>query len=266
MLTAVVLCGCSTPYQLENDYIYRQDWGRGDVKWKLVWEDEFEEEDLDTLKWSKVPPAGSSFGRYMSTDEDCFRLYDGKLFLRGIINKTETKDQRRYHTGGIQSKGKFAFQYGRVEVRARIEKAKGAWPAIWMLSELKKYGDYPNNGEIDIMQYVNFKDHIWQSVHSHNVLRSDRATDDEFYARVPADVARYNVYALEWYPDRLEFYLNGKNTFTYKKKEGALPSEWPYDQPFHLLINQQLGGYWAGAVNSDHLPANFVIDWVRVYQ
>jgi len=64
----------------------------------------------------------------------------------------------------------------------------------------------------------------------------------------------------------LVFTLNGKATFTYPKVDGVDPSQWPYDQPFYILIDQQLEGSWVGKVNPDDLPVNMIIDWVRVYQ
>ncbi|WP_205728905.1 family 16 glycosylhydrolase [Flagellimonas onchidii] len=81
-------------------------------------------------------------------DERCFDWQDGKLYLRGIKNTDTLTDSRPHLTGGIYTKGKFAFQYGRIEIRAKLESSKGAWPAIWMLSEQKKYGKYPRNGKL----------------------------------------------------------------------------------------------------------------------
>ncbi|WP_425476350.1 hypothetical protein [Paraflavitalea speifideaquila] len=62
------------------------------------------------------------------------------------------------------------------------------------------------------------------------------------------------------------YVLNGKETFTYPRVEGVDPSQWPFNQPFYLLIDQQLGGNWVGKVKPADLPVNMIIDWVRVYQ
>ena len=76
----------------------------------------------------------------------------------------------------------------------------------------------------------------------------------------------YNLYAMEWSPDKLVFLVNGKATFTYPRKTDVDTSQWPFDQPFYLLVDQQLGGNWVGKVDVNQLPVKMSIDWVRVYQ
>ena len=71
---------------------------------------------------------------------------------------------------------------------------------------------------------------------------------------------------MEWYPDRLVFTLNGNETFVYPRLEGADPTQWPFDQPFYLMLDMQLGGAWVGEVDPADLPVQMIIDWVRVYQ
>ena len=251
---------------LTDSYIYMQREGRESAAWELVWHDEFEQEVLDTTKWTRIPPNSADWGRHMSSHPDCCRLSDGRLYLRGIVNPDTLSDPRPYLTGGIYSKGKFAFQYGRVEIRAKLECAQGAWPAIWMLSETNKYGPYPRNGEIDIMEHLNFDDIIYQTTHSWYTLELGQKNNPPHHGTAKVDIDAFNTYGLEWYPDKLVFTLNGEETFVYLRVEGVDPSQWPYDHPFYLLIDQQLGGSWVGKVNPDHLPVQMIVDWVRVYQ
>lgn len=83
-----------------------------------------------------------------------------------------------------------------------------------------------------------------------------------------ADVTRWNVYGLAWYPDVLIWTLNGEETFRYPRLENSDPEQiqWPFDRPFYFIFSQQLGGSWVGEVNRDHLPVSMIIDWVKVYQ
>lgn len=246
--------------------IYIQEEGKKVEDWKIIWQDDFDHLELDTTKWTKIPPNKADWGNYMTSDTVCYGYEDGKIYLKGIANPDMTKDARPYLTGGIYSKGKFAFQYGKVEIRAKLECAQGAWPAIWMLAEMKKYGNYPRNGEIDIMEHLNFDKIIYQTTHSYYTLELGMKNKPKHHGTTKIDIEEYNIFGLEWHPDLLVFTLNGKATFTYPKVDGVDPSQWPYDQPFYILIDQQLEGSWVGKVNPDDLPVNMIIDWVRVYQ
>ena len=254
------------PVNIEDHYIYVQKKGREKDKWKLVWKDEFNGSAIDSSKWSRVEPGTSAWNNHMSSNPDCFAFSDGKLFLRGINNTDTATDARQYLTGGICSKNKFAFQYGKIEICAKLEGAQGAWPAMWMLAEKDKYGQYPRNGEIDIMEHLNFDSIIYQTTHSYYTLELKQENNPPHYGTAKMKVNAFNVFGLEWYPDKLVFTLNGEPTFTYPRVPDANSSQWPYDQPFYILIDQQLGGSWVGKINKDHLPVQMIVDWVKVYQ
>ncbi|PIA80263.1 beta-glucanase [Gaetbulibacter sp. 4G1] len=267
ILLTFILVGCkSKSFKVVDDYKYIQN---GDVKkedWKIVWQDNFENTSLDTTKWTKIPKNNADWGNYMTNDSKCFDISDGKLFLKGIVNTDTISDSRPFLTGGIYTKGKFAFQYGKIEIHAKLESAQGAWPAIWMLSQDNKYGKYPRNGEIDIMEHLNYDDMIYQTTHSYYTLELKQKTNPPYYKTSKFNKEAFNTFGLEWFPDKLVFTLNGEETFTYPRVKNVDASQWPYDQPFYLLIDQQLEGAWVGKVNPKDLPVNMVIDWVKVYQ
>ncbi|PIF00952.1 MAG: beta-glucanase [Maribacter sp.] len=256
ILTALVL-GCKRSITtVEPD---RKDW-------QIIWQDDFEGSGIDTTKWSRIPPNNADWGKHMTTGPQCHAVSNGKLFLKGIVNPDTLSDPRPFLTGGIYSKGKFAFEYGKIEIRAKLECAQGSWPAMWMLSENKIYGDYPRNGEIDIMEHLNFDDIIYQTTHSYYTLELNQKDNPPYYGTTNVDINRFNTYGLEWYPDKLVFTLNGNETFVYPRIDGVDPSQWPFDQPFYILIDQQLGGEWVGEVNADDLPVQMIVDFVKVYQ
>lgn len=235
-------------------------------EWTLIWEDDFAEELLDTTKWNVIKRNRADWGNYMSGHEDCIWVKDGQLFLRGIVNPDLSLDTARYLTGGVNTKGKFAYQYGKVEIRAKLENATGAWPAMWMLADEPKYGAYPRNGEIDLMEHLNYEDQIYQTVHSYYTLELKEKTNPPYYETTHLETEEYNVYGMEWYPDKLVFTLNGAETFVYPRVEGVDPTQWPFDQPFYLMIDMQLGGSWVGEVDPADLPVQMIVDWVRVYE
>ena len=231
----------------------------------MIWGDDFEKQQLDTSKWSKITPNVHDWGRHMSADDACFKIENGKIFLRGIVNPDTLKDARKFLTGGIYSKNKFAFRYGKVEVCAKLESAKGAWPAIWMKSDADPFGSWPKSGEIDLMEHLNFDSIVYQTIHSFysQKIDSKHPANGTTAALKPSE---FNVYGMEWYPDRLVFTLNGRPTFTYPKLKEADHVQWPFDQPFYLLIDQQLGGKWVGRIYPKDLPVQMIVDWVKVYQ
>ena len=236
-------------------------------EWELVWEDNFDKDNyLDPEKWNIVERGGSDWDNYMSDHKDCFRIKDGKLFLRGIVNKDRSVDTVPYLTGGVNTKGKFAYQYGKIEIRAKLENAKGAWPAMWMLADQPKYGKYPRNGEIDLMEHLNFEDQIYQTVHSYYTLELKQDKNPPHYQTTNTETENYNIYGMEWFPDKLVFTLNGKETFVYPKLKNVDPTQWPFDQPFYIMIDMQLGGSWVGDVDAKDLPVQMIVDWVKVYK
>ena len=140
--------------------------------WKLIWEDNFDGDELDATKWNLINTLpsrytnASDWNRHMISDQGVYSVEDGKLYLTGINNPGNLDDPRPFLTGGVDSKGKFSFLYGKVEVRAKKECAQGAWPAIWMMPQDAVYGGWPHSGEIDIMEHLNFDNNIHHAVHT----------------------------------------------------------------------------------------------------
>ncbi|MGL4293154.1 MAG: glycoside hydrolase family 16 protein [Bacteroidales bacterium] len=235
-----------------------------DSKWKLVWKDEFKKKKLNGSKWSKIPRGKSDWNNYMSDDPALYEIKDGNLILRGIVNPDRAKDTAQYLTGGVYTKDKYAVEHGRVEIRARLDNAQGCWPALWMLPEGKV--KWPDGGEIDIMEHLNFDDFVYQTVHSHYTYVLKETKNPPNHATAPIDKSGYNVFAVEKYADRLVFFVNDKKTFEYKKIDTDLQGQFPFDTPYYILMDMQLGGNWVGSVNPSQLPVEMHIDWIRVYE
>lgn len=236
-------------------------------KWKLIWSDEFNTDNLiDSTKWSKIPRGGSDWDNYMADYDTLYAVTDGNLILRGIENGVAPRDTAPFLTGGVWTKDKFSFLYGKIEIRAKLESAQGAWPAFWMLAANNVNGRYPRNGEIDLMEHLNYDSVIYQTIHSYYTLNLGERTNPA-NGTVPAiNPKEYNTFGMEWFPDRLVFTVNGRPTMTYPKIETDKEGQYPFDQPFYLLLDMQLGGSWVGAVDATQLPVKMEIDWVRIYR
>lgn len=235
-------------------------------EWKVVWEENFDGAELDTTVWSMIPRGKPDWQNTMSYDERCYELRDGQMVLRGIINENCQKDPSPYLTGGIWTKGKKAFTRGRMEIRAKLEGAQGAWPAIWMLPyEAEKYV-WPHGGEVDIMERLNDDAFVYQTVHSHYTydLKQDQNPPNGSTALIHPD--KFNVYGVDFWPDSLVFHVNGVKTFTYPRIKTDQEGQFPFDVPQYLLLDMQLGGTWVGEVDPTGLPVEMTIDWVKHYQ
>lgn len=234
-------------------------------KWKLVWKDEFNGRSINSRYWTKIERGKPDWKNTMSSDPSLFAVKNGNLILRGKVNKNTKKDPSPFITGGISTEGKFSFCYGKVEIRAKLDCAQGAWPALWMLPDLKNF-KWPDDGEIDLMEHLNFDDFAYQTVHSRYTYLP-RGGNPKKGTTAPIKRDGYNVYGLEWYPDKLVFFINGKESFTYPRVPAeAKNGQWPFNRPFFLLVDMQLGGNWVGKVNPEQLPVEMHVDWIRVYK
>lgn len=234
-----------------------------EAAWELVWEEEFDQTGhFNETYWSKIPRGKSDWQNYMSDFDSLFRMQDGNLVLRGIVNHSLPHDTAAFLTGGVWTKDKFNFERGRVEIRARMEGARGAWPAFWMLPQ---NGKWPDGGEIDIMERLNSEDKAYQTIHSHYTYTLG-IKDPPTSATGQIDPFGYNTYAVELHADSVCLFINDHPTLTYPRIKTDKEGQFPFDQPQYLLIDMQLGGSWVGAVYPEDLPVEMWIDWVRYYQ
>ena len=234
-------------------------------EWKLVWTDDFAGKKLDDSKWTLCKRGTPDWQDTMSDDPRLLQIKNGVLHLRGIANDNTEKDNSSFLTAGVTSKGKFAFQYGKVEIKARFKSAQGAWPALWMLGAEK---GWPANGEIDLMEHLNFDEIIYQTVHSEYTVKIDKTNTPKKGGKAAIKRDDWNTYGCEWDENQIVFTVNDKPTHTYPRVPEKGEKQWPFNQPFYFILSMQIGGKWvngSGATNPAHYPAGMEIDWVRVY-
>lgn len=238
---------------------------KGQPGWELTWEYRFDTpRGADSSVWSKIPRATSDWNNYMTHDNSCYDLRDGCLVLRGIANKHLPDDKVPYLTGGIYTKGKKVFSYGRIEVCAKTNDVQGAWPAIWMLPATAQW---PTGGEIDIMERLSHDTFVYQTVHSQYTQKPLNKNNPPHSTTAPIKPGAFNVYAVEIWPDSLSFYVNNKHTFTYPRLKDGPKEQYPFgNEPFYLLIDMQLEGSWVGKVKDEELPAEMEVQWVKFYE
>lgn len=263
---ACCVCGCQKEKKVAYQTVQND---RG--TWELVWDEEFDYTGLpDSTKWSydtvgNVDGWGNNEAQYYTVGrkENAY-VSDGTLKITAIKEPTEGLD---YSSARLITKGKGDWLYGRFETRAKIPAARGTWPAIWMLPTDWAYGGWPASGEIDIMENVGFdKDTVVASAHteSYNHVMGTQK-NARFFS--PTSYTDFHVYTLEWEKDEYRMYMDDTLQFTFKN-EGTGYKEWPFDKPFHMLLNLAVGGNWGGMQGIDEtaFPHVFEIDYVRVYQ
>lgn len=233
--------------------------------WNLVFSDEFNTSgNFDNTKWTYSPRFHPAWAKYL-TASPAYVSQNGTDLVLKMDNAVIAGDDVPYHSGGIQTSAKFSFQYGKVEVRAKFKKGQGSWPAIWMMPEVPvAYGDWPNSGEIDIMEHVNNENVVHQTIHNGSVTNANggsSATKTTAY-----NTSDYNLYGIVWNPGAIQFYVNNVLQYTYTKPANATSAQWPFDKPFYLILNQSGGAGWPGAINDADLPFNMNVDWIRVYK
>lgn len=236
--------------------------------WKLVWNDEFNYNGLpDSTKWN-YEVGGNGWGNnelefYTSKRIENARTENGKLIIEARKEKWENKE---YTSARLITKGKGDWKYGRIDVKAKLPKGVGTWPAIWMLSSATPL-KWPDDGEIDIMEHVGYHHgYIHASIHckNYNHVIGTQKTDTTL---VPDCSSVFHVYSLIWSEEMITILVDNKEYFSFKNEHTDYAS-WPFDSPFHLLLNVAVGGNWGGqkGVDENIWPQRMEVDYVRVYQ
>lgn len=237
----------------------------------LVWQDEFSGSGLpDNTKWNyeRGYVRNNEMQYYTAGRIDNIYQKNGFLYIKAMNDSAVIDGRIRPITSAsITSKGKGDWKYGRIEVRAKLPAIiKGTWPAIWMMPTVQNYGSWPKCGEIDILEYVGYEpDSVYFNIHTKKYNHLDlTALGNSIKLN---DIDEFHVYTIEWTENSIKWFVDGKKVYAFdNEKEGW--ESWPFDQKFYLILNFAFGGSWGGVngVNPELLPAEFVIDYVRVYQ
>jgi beta-glucanase (GH16 family) len=235
-------------------------------EWSLVFSDEFDAPGaLDPAKWGyEIGYVRNDEKQYYTSRTENVRAEDGSLVIEA---RREPYQGYAYTSASVNTRRLFEFQYGRVEVRAKLPGGRGTWPAIWMLGTSIDQVGWPACGEIDVMENVGFEPtRIYGTIHT-TAYNHVAGTARGGSVTVALPWESFHVYAMEWYPDRIDIFVDGARYFTFRN-EGTGTRTWPFDKPQYLLVNLAIGGAWGGQQGIDDalFPHRFVVDYVRVYQ
>jgi beta-glucanase (GH16 family) len=249
---------------------------------KLVWAEEFNYTGLpDTTKWSYEEGLvrNKEAQYYTRSRKENAWVQDGyltitarkeafgnRLYINGNTDWRKKDSLAAYTSAAIITKNKVSWKYGRIEVRARVPKGKGVWPAIWMLGDNIDQTGWPKCGEIDILEYVGFEpDHIYGTVHfSDTASGKHTAKGNRIIIKDPFD--DFHLYTMEWDQTQIKIYCDNRLFHVFDTEQAGKSENNPFRNPHYLLINLALGGSWGGQIDEDILPQQFILDYVRVYQ
>mmetsp|Transcript_9979 Transcript_9979/g.21946 ORF Transcript_9979/g.21946 Transcript_9979/m.21946 type:complete len:684 (-) Transcript_9979:59-2110(-) len=237
---------------------------------KLVWSDEFDYEGPpDPKKWT-YDKGGHGWGNHELqhyTDRP-HNAFVSKGALR-IHARRENFEGQEFTSARLVTKGLQDWKYGRVEVRLKLPTARGSWAAAWMLPTESAFGDWPKSGEIDIMEHVGYDcGNVHGTVHTE---KFNHMKNTQVGRVIPVNVGEFHIYAIDWTPDRVSFMCDDQKYHEFRKESPASWEAWPFDNPFHVILNIAVGGDWGGQKGVDHAQFEgdgqvMEVSWVRVYK
>jgi beta-glucanase (GH16 family) len=249
----------------------------GGGTWECTFVDNFTGNRIDTDKWLVGATSWTGF----HTGSTCMVDSHRNVAVRGGALRLTTRRERpftcasaavdfqtRYTGGHVATRGRFAQAYGRFEVRAQYPKSRkpGVHGGFWMYPAEHTYGPWPHSGEIDVAE--------WWSELPHHVVPSLHYPGRDFFADsgwscTIQDVSAWNTYAMEWTPQEMRFFQNGKECWRRSwEPDSPLVAPQPFDQPFNLVLTMGVGQQSGSNAVSEEtdLPAEYAIDYVKAWR
>lgn len=239
-----------------------------EIPYQLVWSDEFNIDGMpDTTKWA-YDVGGNGWGNnelqyYTKARQENARIVNGNLIIEA---RKESFSGKNYTSARLLTKNKAQWTYGKFEIRAKIPRGRGTWPAIWMLSSNTPLL-WPDDGELDIMEEVGFTPNLIYGT-AHNKLYNGANGKQKGGSKLIPDAQdSFHVYKMEWTSSQVLWTIDNDTYFAYANPGNGTDS-WPYVKDFFMILNVAIGGNWGGAQGIDDsiFPQSMLVDYVRVYQ
>ena len=233
-----------------------------------VWSDEFNPKTLNTGNWT-IETGGGGWG---NNELEYYTGNPKNLFLTGgylvIEAREETVGSNKYTSARIKTQNKKTFTYGRIDIRAKLPKGQGVWPALWMLgNNITQQGfGWPACGEIDIMELLGQEPKkTYATVHWGVAGGSHSYIGDNFTLATGDFYSSFHVFSLQWDDSKMTFLVDDVPFYTATKAD--IGTNYPFDKPFFFIFNVAVGGNWPGNPNSStKFPQRMIVDYVRVFQ
>jgi hypothetical protein len=230
----------------------------------LIWSEEFNETGaVNNNNWTHEIGNGNwgwgnGESQYYTNRLENSRVEEGVL---KITAKTESYQGFNYTSSRLISKDKFEFQYGRVNIRAKLPMGSGTWPALWMLGENISSVGWPACGEIDIMEHWGHNPTVVAgSIHT-PYSSGDTWTNGHYNV---SDYTDFHVYSINWTSEKIQFFIDDNLYYTYNPSPKNIEN-WPFDAPQFFILNVAMGASWFD-INPDFVESTMEVDYIRVYE
>ena len=263
------------------------EWAESDLEWELIWSDDFDQPEINEDIWNFEVWGPGQFNNeaqaYTSSDNNAY-IDDGKLVIKALrenldLNNDQIPDTE-YTSARLTTQNKKYHVYDtncgecpggkiKVEVRANLPIGVGTWPAIWMMPNNSEYGEWPNSGEIDIMEHVGKDPNV---IHSsvHNATNSGALENtNQTASQNITDAEQEHTYGLIWSDEKITTFIDTEENIVleYNNLAEYDSSLWPYDKDFFIILNLAIGGDWGGpTIDNTAFPQSMHIDFVKVYK
>lgn len=259
---------------------------RTDEGFTLIWNDEFDGEELDTTKWDFQYGNGGEYGSpgwgnyelqyYLSRPENV-KVENGNLVITAMHEEgtlypyTSARIRTITNTGDVL----FSTTYGRIEARIKMPAEEGLWPAFWLLPvDESIYGEWAASGELDIMEAKGRLPGEFSCAAHYGAMWPQNVYSGTGYTyQDGTEITDYHLYSIEWEPDAIRYYLDNECYYTltnwYSTDTAGIPFDYPapFDVPFYIILNMAVGGRFdpEADVKDAEFPAAMEVDFVRVY-
>ncbi|MCL6457394.1 MAG: family 16 glycosylhydrolase, partial [Gorillibacterium sp.] len=256
--------------------------------WTMVWHDEFSNASIDKSNWvfdtgngwwdagtnSWVAGWGNNELEFYRDDTaDNVTVANGLLSIKAKKESPQYTDSSGYKwdytSGKMKTKGLYAKQYGKVEVRAKLPVGKGLWPAIWMLPKSDIYGGWAASGELDIMEARgSAPNQVTGTIHYGGTAPDNKNSGTNYVFPNGSTVADFHTYSIEWEPGEIRWLVDG-NVYQTQNRWDSVSGDYPapFDRPFYLIMNLAVGGNYDGNPDAATLfPQTMDVDYVRVFE
>lgn len=235
----------------------------------LVWQDEFSGTTLNEQTWNyEIGNGSGGWGNneleyYTKSPKNVF-VSNGNLIIEA---RKEAIGGFNYSSARLTTQNKKSFTYGRVDIRAKLPKGKGVWPALWMLGNNITSAGWPACGEIDIMEFLGHEITKTYGTLHYGASTATHGYKTEAYTLSSSSFYdQFHVFSMEWKQDQVKLFVDNNLFFTLNKSDlGATP--YPFNAPFFFIFNVAVGGNWPGSPDATTtFPQRMIVDYIRVFQ
>jgi len=235
----------------------------------LIWNDEFSGTALDANVWNyEIGNGSGGWGNneleYYTNSQKNTLVSNGNLIIEA---RMESISGFNYSSARLTTQNKKSFTFGRVDIRAKLPRGKGIWPALWMLGNNITSVGWPACGEIDIMEFLGHEtSKSYGTLHYGASAATHGSKGNSYTLSSGSFYDQFHVFSMEWKQDELKLFVDNNLYVTFIKTDvGSAP--YPFNVPFFFIFNVAVGGNWPGSPDANtSFPQRMIVDYVRVFQ